>query len=103
MKKSKKRRILPLILIPALIFLVLIVTATTLLSNRRSSSDHGGGQSLEEIQQSVADEYVFLAQSGFMRLNTGNAEMIHGLVTHGELIYYLYVENIEWCNSNHRA
>jgi len=37
-------------------------------------------------------DFVWLSRNGLMYLDTGSAEVIHGLLRHGELIYYIYVE-----------
>ena len=95
MNKKKTRRIFPLIYIPALAVLVLVVIVATLIGRRSSDIDHDSGQSHETVQKYFIDEYIFLAQSGFMHLDTGNAEMINSLVVYDELIYYLYLEYIE--------
>ena len=58
------------------------------LGNRSSTNIHSG--SLSEIT-----DFLWLPLSGIMSLDIGNAEMIHGLVSHDGLLYYLYVEYSE--------
>jgi len=76
----------------AFVLLTAVVLIASLQGDQGSEDDYEDAQNRETVQEGPIDDYVWLAQSGFMRLEMSNAEMIHGLVAHENLIYYLYVE-----------
>jgi len=96
MKRKYKCRAFLIFLLSAFALLGAVVLATLLIYdwdiNQNDEYNHIDVQTREGVQGGIIDEYVWLARSGFMRLETGNAEVINGLVVHGETIYYLYVE-----------
>jgi len=97
MRKNVSRTVLSIILISAFVLFL----STVLIVNKNPDSEggieksHHRVQNHENEQKGMIEEYAWLAQDGFVRLSTGNAEMINGIILLGDIIYYIYVEYIE--------
>jgi hypothetical protein len=100
MKYGKKRRLFPIMLMSAFaLFIISVVIVTSVIGRQTGDNGNGDGQSHapqdNPDHENIIDDYIFVARDGFLRLETGNAEMIHGLVAFDDLIYYIYIDHVE--------
>jgi len=92
MKRNKKSRIFSIFTLSVSLLLIVVAIGAVLLNNQTDANENVYDKGVEDLSNRVIDDYVFIAQSGFMHLDIGKSEAIHGLSIHNDLIYYLYVE-----------
>ncbi|MCL2629006.1 MAG: extracellular solute-binding protein [Oscillospiraceae bacterium] len=79
-----------------LAFSMLLATLTGCRNNEEmgkgSGQGSGSGQGEENENPSIFDEYIYVAQDGFLVLDKSKEANIYGIALHGELTYYIYEE-----------
>jgi len=86
------RRMFPILLASILaVFIIIFILAVSNDNSDNVNSPTITDSHVGNLSGKHAD-FIWVPHNGFMYLDTGNAELIHGLVPHGELLYYLYIE-----------